>query len=409
VALSALLGWTVEALDMWEDQRFTVLGMALVALLWAGCETGRDTSQQPVDVPTAAPVTILEDDTDDSRPEPVLESELIVEEPHPTPVGMKWVPGGTFAMGSNSPRFPDESPAHQVTLDGFWIDETEVTNAQFREFVNATKYLTVAERTPKREDFVGQVENVADIPAENLVAGSICFNSKFDPKMLRKDHPLWAYQVWQYVAGASWKEPEGPGSNLEGRWDHPVVHVSWSDAMAYCRWAGTRLPTEAEWEYAARGGLEGQEYPWGNERNPQGKWLHNIWQGEFPQANENEDGFAQTAPVKSFPSNGYGLYDMSGNVWEWCHDWYQPDYYLNSPERSPPGPSESFDPLEPAIPKRVQRGGSFMCSDNYCIAYRVPARMKGDPSSGSFHVGFRTVLTPGKWDKSRRAISGSPR
>jgi len=365
-----------------------------VLLFFVGCN--RDSTPSPAAVPTA-PVVVRAPTADATADQP------IVEEPHPTPAGMRWIPGGSFTMGSNNPKFPDELPAHRVTLDGFWIDETEITNAQFREFVEATGYVTVAEKKPKPEDFAGQVENVADIPPENLVAGSICFNSKFDPKMLRKDHPLWPYQVWKYVAGANWREPEGPGSNLEGRWEHPVVHVSWNDALAYCRWAGTRLPTEAEWEYAARGGHEGWEYPWGNERNPDGKWLHNIWQGEFPVQNDVTDGFVQTSPVKTFPPNDYGLYDMSGNVWEWCYDWYQPDYYAVSPERNPPGPADSLDPLEPTIPKRVQRGGSFMCSDTYCIGYRVAARMKGDLNSGSFHCGFRTVLTPSQWEKSRRA------
>lgn len=297
-------------------------------------------------------------------------------------------------MGTDDPKFPDEQPAHPVTLDGFWIDETEVTNAQFREFVDATGYVTVAERAPKREDFAGQVADLSQIPEENLVAGSICFNSSFDPKTLRKDHPLWPYQVWKYVRGANWKQPEGPESSLEGRWDHPVVHVSYDDAVAYCRWKGRRLPTEAEWEYAARGGRDGAEYPWGNELRPEEQWRHNIWQGEFPLQNSADDGFLHTSPVKAFPPNNYGLYDMTGNVWEWCYDWYQPDYYRQSPDVNPVGPTRGFDPLEPTIPKRVQRGGSFMCSDNYCIGYRVAARMKGDPQSGSFHAGFRTVLTP---------------
>jgi sulfatase modifying factor 1 len=360
---------------------------ACALILWlsvvVGCERAASPPAAVPTAPAAATPSIIKPADD-----------VIVAEPAAAPAGMKWVPGGTFTMGTDNPKFPDESPAHRVTLDGYWIDETEVTNAQFREFVDATGYLTVAEKAPKREDFVGQVANIADIPAENLVAGSICFNSKFDPKMLKKDHPLWAYQVWQYVPGANWQQPEGEKSSLDGRENHPVVHVSWEDAMAYCRWAGRRLPTEAEWEYAARGGRAGEEYPWGNERNPDGKWLHNIWQGEFPLQNNNQDGFAQASPVKTFPPNDYGLYDLSGNVWEWCYDWYRPDYYASSPDRNPAGPAESLDPLEPTIPKRVQRGGSFMCSDNYCIGYRVAARMKGDTSSGSFHVGFRTVLTP---------------
>uniref|UniRef100_A0A7C2K0Q2 Formylglycine-generating enzyme family protein n=1 Tax=Schlesneria paludicola TaxID=360056 RepID=A0A7C2K0Q2_9PLAN len=366
------------------DRRLLLLLVpALLALLLAGCQrTAADVSP-----PTAAPLT-------EDVKAPAADVPVLVEEPGPTPPGMRWIPGGTFVMGSDHPKFPDEAPAHKVTLDGFWMDETEVTNDQFREFVEATGYVTIGERKPKREDFAGQVADVSLIPEENLVAGSICFNSKFDPKTLVKDHPLWPYQVWKYEPGANWRHPEGASSNLDGRGDHPVVHVSWEDAMAYCQWKGHRLPTEAEWEYAARGGRAGQEYPWGNERNPNGQWRHNIWQGEFPLRNSGDDGFLQTSPVKTFPPNDYGLYDLSGNVWEWCYDWYQPDYYAVSPERNPLGPAESYDPLEPNIPKRVQRGGSFMCSDNYCIGYRVAARMKGDMASGTFHCGFRTVKIP---------------
>lgn len=378
---------------------------AVLACLLAGCGPSPADSSAPEPTPVAAPSA-------DAGPAPVAppaDAPLVVEEPGPTPPGMRWIPGGTFTMGTDNPKFPDETPAHRLTVNGFWMDETEVTNAQFREFVEATGYVTVAEKAPKREDFAGQVANLADIPEENLVAGSICFNPKFDPKTLRKDHPLWPYQVWKYQAGANWREPEGPGSSLEGRWDHPVVHVSWNDAQAYCRWAGKRLPTEAEWERAARGGREGQEYPWGNARNPDGKWLHNIWQGEFPLKNELSDSYEKSSPVKSFPANDYGLYDMSGNVWEWCYDWYQPDYYQHSPERDPTGPTSSYDPLEPTIPKRVQRGGSFMCSDNYCIGYRVAARMKGDAQSGSFHLGFRAVLTPALRARAATTEAPSPR
>lgn len=368
--------------------QLTLLGLLLIMAV-IGCGSQSASTTEPV-VPVAVSNSPDAAPTSDTTTV-AAESPILVEEPGTTPAGMKWIPGGQFVMGSNSPKFPDEAPVHEVIVDGFWMDETEVTNKQFREFVEATGYVTVAEKAPKREEFVGQVDDVSLIPEENLVAGSICFNSGFDPKTLTKDHPLWIYQVWQYVKGASWQHPGGPDSNLEGKDDHPVVHVSWEDAMAYCRWRGGRLPTEAEWEYAARGGQNGNEYPWGNDRNPDGEWRNNIWQGEFPMENQGIDGFTGTSPVKTFPPNDYGLYDMSGNIWEWCYDWYQPDYYKQSPLRNPPGPVQSFDPLEPQIPKRVQRGGSFMCSDNYCIGYRVAARMKGDPMSGTFHAGFRMV------------------
>lgn len=362
-------------------------------LVCLGCSQSEHESLPPT--LTAQPsVAAIDESSDD----------LIVEEPETAPSGMRWIPGGTFLMGSDNPKFPDESPAHNVTLDGFWMDETEVTNRQFDEFVQATGYVTVAEKAPDRNEIASQAGiDPADIPAENLVPGAICFNSKFDPKTLRKDHPLWPYQVWTYIRGASWRHPEGPDSNIDDRWDHPVVHVSWDDAIAYCRWAGKRLPTEAEWEYAARGGLKDSEYPWGNDLQPAGKWASNIWQGEFPIENRADDGFPESSPAKTFPPNAYGLYDLSGNVWEWCSDWYRPDYYRSSPDRNPMGPVSSVDPLEPTIPKRVQRGGSFMCSDNYCIGYRVAARMKGDLTTGTFHCGFRTVLSPRQIDQYRKA------
>lgn len=337
---------------------------------------------------------------------------LIVEEPGPTPPGMVWIPGGTFTMGDRrgapdkDPEYASEIPEHHdamtehpVELDGFWIDETEVTNRQFQEFVDATGYVTTAEKAPRREDFVGQVPDITAIPEENLVAGSICYNSSFDLDALKtvsRSDPAWVFagQVWKYQQGANWRQPEGPGSSIDDRLDHPVVHVSWEDARAYCRWAGKQLPTEAQWEYAARGGLQQKAYPWGDEPRPAEGWPHNIWQGEFPIRNTGDDGFLTTAPVKSFPPNGYGLYDVTGNVWEWCADWYAPDYYRRSPRRNPAGPPESVDPNEPNVPKRVQRGGSFMCSDQYCIGYSVSARMKGDPLTGAFHTGFRCVRPP---------------
>lgn len=303
---------------------------------------------------------------------------------------MVWIEGGRFTMG-DADGLNDEAVEHEVELDGFWIDETEVTNAEFQKFVEATGYMTIAEKTPRREDFAGQVPDINDIPEENLVAGSLCFNPAFDRQQLRRDGPLWPYQVWMYVQGADWRRPDGPDSSIADRMDHPVVHVAWHDAVEYCKWAGKRLPTEAEWEYAARGGLAGRKYPWGDELTPEGQWRMNIWQGEFPMENTNADGCATTSSVRRFPPNGYGLYGMAGNVWEWCSDWYRPNYYSASPRRNPQGPEDSFDPNEPGLPKRVQRGGSFLCNANYCLGYRVSARMKGEPTSGMYHTGFRCV------------------
>ncbi len=299
--------------------------------------------------------------------------------PGPAPEGMAWIPGGTFWMGGDDETMPDARPAHLVTVGGFWMDRTEVTNRQFAAFVEATKYVTVAERKPDPKDFPG-----AD-PAD-LVPGSLVFSPP-DRDVPLDDHLVW----WSYVPGASWRHPEGPSSDLEGREDHPVVHVCWEDAVAYAKWAGKRLPTEAEWEFAARGGLDRKRYVWGDELAPGGRWMVNNWQGRFPAQNTQADGFRATAPVATFPPNGFGLHDMAGNVWEWCADWYRPDYYLSSPRHDPKGPTASFDPAEPGMPKRVQRGGSFLCSDLYCVRYLPGARGKGEPMSAASHVGFRCV------------------
>lgn len=302
--------------------------------------------------------------------------------PSEAPEGMAWIPGGTFWMGSNDPLMVDAQPAHLVRLDGFWMDRTEVTNRQFAAFVEATGYVTVAERPLDPKDFPG-------VPIENLVPGSLVFTPP-DHEVSLDNHVVW----WRYVPGASWKHPQGPESSIEGLEDHPVVQVCWEDAVAYARWAGKRLPTEAEWEFAARGGLDRRKYVWGDELSPEGRWMVNNWQGQFPAENTLVDGYRLTAPVGSFPPNGYGLVDMAGNVWEWCADWYRPDYYLTSPRDNPRGPSDSFDPQEPGVPKRVQRGGSFLCSDLYCIRYLPGARGKGEPSSAASHIGFRCVMDP---------------
>jgi formylglycine-generating enzyme required for sulfatase activity len=313
--------------------------------------------------------------------------------PGPAPEGMVWIPPGEFWMGSDDPNFRDAWPVHLVYVDGFWMDKTEVTNEQFARFVEETGYKTIAERKPRLEDFPAHLRK--EIMREKLVPGAALFipPDSCPADVDCDDCNRW----WKYVPGACWKRPEGPGSSIEGRQHHPVVHVAWDDAVAYARWAGRRLPTEAEWERAARGGLEGERYYWGNELTPNGRWMANIWQGKFPTENTAEDGFRGTAPVGSFPANGYGLHDMAGNVWEWCSDWYHPTYYAISPTRNPKGPDESFDPHGHGEPKRVLRGGSFLCNDdrvraiNPCLRYRAGARHQGEPKTSMSHTGFRCV------------------
>lgn len=332
---------------------------------------------------TVAPTGDVERKTSALRPDPTP--------PHPAPEGMVWIPGGTFEMGCEiaDGGEPDETPVHKVELDGFYIDKTEVTNAQFMEFVEATGYKTTAEQKPFLRSVKGQ--GPIDV-SDSVKPGSLCMNPNL--KRGQFNPATGAYSWAGYIEGANWRHPEGPDSSIKDRMDHPVVHVSWLDAKAYCDWAGKKLPTEAQWEYASRGGRAGKTYPWGDKRNPDGKWMQNIWQGEFPVENTADDGFRGTAPVASFPPNGYGLYDMSGNVWEWVADYYRHDYYANSPRKNPPGPKDSLDPREPNIIKRAQRGGSFMCADSYCISYRNSAREPGEEDTGTFHCGFRCVVTP---------------
>ena len=295
-----------------------------------------------------------------------------------TAASMVLVPGGSFSMGSNDPAFPDASPVHEVQVKPFLLDEHEVTNAEFAVFVAATQYVTVAEQKPSSEEF-------PDVPAARLVAGSAVF-AKPERSVSLADPAQW----WRYVAGANWRHPLGPNSSIAGHDNDPVVQVCYDDALAYARWAGKRLPTEAEWECAARAGKSAAAvYYWGEELAPGGQWMANIFQGDFPVGNTLADGFAGVAPVKSFPPNSLGLYDMDGNVWEWCNDYYRPDYYLVSPVANPPGPPDSYDPEEPGLVKRVQRGGSFLCSDQYCIRYKAGSRGKGEVRSASNNLGFR--------------------
>jgi formylglycine-generating enzyme required for sulfatase activity len=301
--------------------------------------------------------------------------------------------GGEFAMGMADPRsrdhggseaMEDARPVHRVAVHSFWIDKTDVTNAEFARFVRATGYITVAEQIPDARQFPGATR-------DTLRAGAIVFT--------RPDHPVSLsdpYGWWSYVPGANWRHPSGPASSIAGHDADPVVQVAYEDAEAYARWAGKRLPTEAEWEFAARGGLEGKLYAWGDALNPGGRWMANIFEGRFPISDTREDGYSGVAPVAQFPPNGYGLYDMSGNVWQWVSDWYRPDYYAQLASRgpvarNPTGPSSSFDPSEPGVSKRVQRGGSFLCTDQYCTRYMVGARGRGEPSSATNHVGFRCV------------------
>ena len=291
---------------------------------------------------------------------------------------MVWIPPGHFIMGSNDPAFSDAVPLHEVSVHGYSMDEHEVTNAEFARFVQATGYTTIAERPMKPEDY-------PNVPVDKLVSGSAVFTPP--AKDVSLDDPLaW----WTYVAGASWHHPFGPSGPL-CKPNEPVVQVCYEDAIAYARWAGKRLPTETEWEYAAQGGKGNHTYYWGEELKPGGKWMANIFQGSFPGRNSKEDGYLFIAPVKSFPPNGYGLYDMEGNVWEWCNDFYRPDYYAKSPKENPQGPADSYDPDEPDAVKRVQRGGSFLCSDQYCIRYKAGSRGKGEFRSASNNLGFRCV------------------
>jgi formylglycine-generating enzyme len=307
--------------------------------------------------------------------------------PGPAPAGMTWIPGGEFWMGTQDDHMPDARPWHRVYVDGFWMDTTEVTNEQFAGFVKATGYVTVAERKPRQEDY-------PQARPENLVAGSVVFSPPDHPVAL-DNHFRW----WSYVPGAEWRHPEGPKSDIKTRMNHPVVHIAFEDAVAYCKWAGKRLPTEAEFEFASRAGLDRKRYAWGDEFMPGGKHMANTFQGHFPDTNTGEDGYRATAPVGSFPANGYGLFDMSGNVWEWTSDWYRADYYQTLAASgeiavNPKGPVDSFDPSEPGAWKRVHRGGSFLCTDQYCSRYVAGGRGKGEPDTGTNHLGFRCARDP---------------
>jgi formylglycine-generating enzyme len=304
--------------------------------------------------------------------------------PEPAPAGMTWIPGGQFWMGATEDHMADARPWHRVYVDGYWMDKTDVTNEQFARFVKATGYVTVAERKPRAEDY-------PKAPPENLVAGSVVFSPPDHPVALN-NHFRW----WSYVPGANWRHPEGPNSDIGRRMNHPVVHIAYQDAITYCDFAGKRLPTEAEFEFASRGGLDRKRYAWVDDFMPGGRHMANTFQGRFPETNTGEDGYLATSPVGSFPANGYGLFDMAGNVWEWTSDWYRADYYETLAASgeiaiNPKGPADGFDPDEPGVRKRVQRGGSFLCTDQYCARYIAGGRGKGELDTGTNHLGFRCV------------------
>ena len=304
---------------------------------------------------------------------------------------MVWIPGGTFTMGSND-HYPEEGPTHQVTVDGFWMDKYPATDTQFARFVGETGYVTVAERPPDPSLYPGA-------PPENLVPGSLVFHKTQGPVDLRQIN-LW----WTWTPGASWQHPDGPGSQVDDRDQHPVVHVAYEDAEAYANWARKTLPTEAEWESAARGGIEGAAFTWGDEHIPHGKPRANTWQGEFPWQNYVTDGFEGTSPVGSFPANGYGLYDMAGNVWDWTTDWWTGGHPedRDKPCCIPLNPrrgtiEQSYDPHAPQfrIPRRVVKGGSYLCAPNYCLRYRPAARRPQMIDTGTTHIGVRCIVRVG--------------
>lgn len=374
------------------DKKYTVRSYwsNIVLLIWSGCIFSCTSPSQEKEVPEKEAQNAFVPNTSPA--------------PADGPPGMVWIPGGQFIMGAldnDLQARPDERPAHSVRVDGFWMDVTEVTNEQFQEFVAATGYVTTAEKKPDWEELKKQLPPDTPKPHDSiLVAASMVFTP------VETDNLIDWSQWWSWVSGANWKHPQGPESTIEGKENHPVVQVSWDDAKAYLEWAGKRFPTEAEWEFAARGGLFNKLYPWGDDNNI--TVCGNTWQGKFPEQNTEDDGFFTTAPVKSYRPNGYGLYDMAGNVWEWTSDWYNVEYYGQIAGKgtvtNPQGANEPFDPRQPYTPQRVQRGGSFLCNESYCSSYRASARMHSSPDTGQDHSGFRGVVTQEMWE----AMKGQP-
>ncbi|WP_069658824.1 formylglycine-generating enzyme family protein [Arcticibacter eurypsychrophilus] len=375
-----------------KNIRLSFIFVAIFSVLVSSCKqkTIQTTKTQNTFTPVLKKTTICCESNIPSRFAVAKSSEVIAPTQKQDHKNMVFVQGGDFMMGGdNKQASPDEYPKHKVTVNGYWIDVSEVTNDQFKKFVDATGYITTAEKKPDWNEIKKQVPPGTPKPDDSLLtASSLVF------KPSKEAVPLTDYsQWWVWEKGADWKHPHGPKSNIKGKENYPVVHISYFDALAYCKWSGKRLPTEAEWEWAARGGLKNNIYPWGNEPVALGKAKANSWQGKFPYKNTLQDKFYYSSPVKSFPANGYGLYDMAGNVWEWCADYYDGRYYstLTQGVKNPHGPKASYDPDEPYAIKRVVRGGSFLCNDSYCSGYRVARRMKTTEDSGMEHLGFRCV------------------
>ena len=338
-----------------------------------------------------------------STSQKVLEDRIIVEMPNyieAAPDGMVWIPGGRFYQGavdSDNLAMGHEEPKHLVEVDGFFIDMHEVMNSEFKAFVDATGYVTVAEREIDWEEMKKQLPPGTPKPNDSILQpGSLVFKKAKSSLPNLYDFSQW----WEWKIGANWRHPEGPDSTIEGKDDHPVVHIAYQDALAYCNWAGKRLPTEAEWEYAARGQNDGAIFFWGKDKSQLSAYA-NTWEGEFPVENTLDDGFDRTAPVMSYPSNDFGLYDMAGNIWEWTSDWYNTHYYneLNKKglARNPKGASDPYNPSMPLAREKVIKGGSFLCSESYCASYRISARMATSMDSGAEHLGFRTVIDLKMW------------
>jgi len=341
----------------------------------------------------------------DQKPESgALDEEKMIiaskEEPAEKEDGMVWIPGGEFVMGTNEmDAYAAEKPAVDLTVSGFWMDIHEVTNAEYAKFVEETGYVTLAEVKPDWELLKQQLPPGTPKPDDSvLIAGSMVFTPP-PYKVPTQDISLW----WSWVAGANWRHPEGPGSTIEGLENHPVVHISYDDAKAYADWAGKRLPTEIEWEFAARGGANGKRFAWGDELTPNGQFLANTFQGNFPNENLGMDGFKGTSPVKSFAPNSFGLYDMIGNVWELTDDWYDALKYARLAGQAPKldaGMNPCYNPDNPYAKERVIKGGSYLCADNYCVNYRPSARQGQSFDSGTSNVGFRLVK-----DAEKKSIS----